>query len=310
MLRNNKIIITGGCGFIGSHLAERLRKDNEIVIVDDLSTGRIENIGDFANEVNLIRGDILDTETWRDEMDGTEYVFHAAAIASVFESLKEPELTHEVNVEGTRVLLDTAAKTGVKMFVFISSAAVYGADPALPKKEDMGVEATSPYGESKIKGELLCSEYSEKSSLGTVSLRLFNVYGTRQNLETEYATVIPKFLNLMANDKVPQIYGDGKQTRDFIYVEDVVDGLIQAAIKGEGKGDVYNIASSSQTSVNELVKELNDLLGKDIAPEHVAPVEGDIRFSYADISKAKERLGFTPKNDLKNGLKGILDFYK
>jgi UDP-glucose 4-epimerase len=310
MFRNKKIMVTGGCGFIGSHIAERLKDDNEIVIVDDLSTGKIENIQGFSDDATLVRSSILDLDAWKDDMKGTDYVFHAAAIASVFKSLEEPERTHEVNVKGTKTLLDAASGSGVKMFVFISSAAVYGTDPALPKKEDMRVEATSPYGESKIMGEWLCSEYSEKSDLKTVSLRLFNVYGTRQNLGTEYATVIPKFINLMANDSVPQIYGDGKQTRDFIYVEDVVDALMLAANRGAGKGEVYNIASGIETTINELVEVLNDVLGKDIEPEYVAPVEGDIRFSYADISKAREKLGFNPKTVLKHSIKGIVEFYK
>jgi UDP-glucose 4-epimerase len=310
MLRNKRILITGGCGFIGSHLAERMKDDNEVVIIDDMSTGKTDNIRDFSGDITMERSSILDVEAWSDEMKGADYVFHTAAIASVFESLKQPELTHSVNVKGTKALLEAAVDTGVKMFVFISSAAVYGTDPALPKREDMRVEATSPYGESKIMGEWLCSEYSEKSGLKTVSLRFFNVYGTRQNLGTAYATVIPKFLNLMANNKVPQIYGDGKQTRDFVFIEDVVDGLSLAATKGAGKGEVYNIASGTETSINELVEELNEVLGKDIAPEHVAPVEGDIRFSYADISKARQKLGFAPKAVLKDGLKRIADFYR
>jgi UDP-glucose 4-epimerase len=275
-----------------------------------MSTGKTDNIRDFSDDVTLVRGSILEVDSWNEEMKGADYVFHTAAIASVFESLKQPELTHNVNVKGTKGLLEAAAGSGVKMFVFISSAAVYGTDPSLPKKEDMRVEATSPYGESKIMGEWLCSEYSEKSGLKTVSLRFFNVYGTRQNLGTDYATVIPKFLNLMANDKVPQIYGDGKQTRDFVFVEDVVEGLILAATKGVGRGEVYNIASGTETSINRLVEELNEVLGKEIAPEHVAPVEGDIRFSYADITKAREKLGFIPKNVLKDGLKKIADFYR
>jgi UDP-glucose 4-epimerase len=309
MFKNSRIMITGGCGFIGSHIAGCLKDDNEIVIVDDMSTGKVENIQGFSDDVTLVRGSILDPDAWKDELEGVDCVFHAAAIASVFMSIREPELTHEVNVKGTQTLLEAAVDVGVKMFVFISSAAVYGTDPALPKSEEMRVEATSPYGESKIMGEWLCSEYSEKSGLKTVSLRLFNVFGTRQNLGTDYATVIPKFINLMANDNVPQIYGDGKQTRDFVFVEDVVDGLTLAATRGAGKGEVYNIASGAETSINELVEILNDAIGKKIVPEHVAPVEGDIRFSYADISKARNRLGFEPKTVLKHGVKEIVEFY-
>jgi nucleoside-diphosphate-sugar epimerase len=274
-----------------------------------MSAGKTENIRGFVADVICVEGNILDADVLKEELKGCDYIFHTAAIASVFESLEKPELTEKVNVKGTEAVLEAAMSCAAKMVVFISSAAVYGTDPTLPKKEDMQVEGTSPYGESKIKGEQLCREYSEKFGLGTVALRLFNVYGTRQNLETEYATVIPKFINLMAHDLVPQIYGDGAQTRDFIYIDDVVNGLVLAATKNAGRGEVYNIASGKETSINELAALLNEILGKSIEPEHVDPVPGDIKFSVADISKARDKLDFAPKTDLKEGLKRIATFY-
>jgi len=309
MLRDKKIAITGGCGFIGSHLAEHLKNDNEVRIIDDLSNGKLENIQGFVSDGEFVQGSILDSDAVKKALKDSDYVFHAAAIASVFESLRKPELTRKINVDGTLELLTAATEFEVEKFLFISSAAVYGTDPVLPKKEDMLVKATSPYGETKIKGEQSCCEYSEMYGLGAVSVRLFNVYGSRQNLGVEYATVIPKFINLMTNDRTPQIYGDGKQTRDFIYIDDVVEGLILAATKSEGNGEVYNIASGKETSINELVDLLNNVLGKNIKPEHVDPVPGDIRFSVADVSKAKQELGYSPNVDLKEGLKRIAGFY-
>ena len=308
-MKGKRILITGGCGFIGSHLAERLGGDNEVVILDDLSTGKLGNIKGLSPEVELVKSDICDPKLARKALEDCEYLFHLAALASVFKSIEEPVRTNRVNVDGTVSLLDLARKAGLERFVFVSSAAVYGMDPKLPKREDMQVEATSPYGASKIMGETYCRVFSKLYGVPCETVRLFNVYGPRQSLESGYATVIPKFISLMKKDKSPQIYGDGKQTRDFIHVDDVVVGLLLAAERGSGMGEVYNLASGKETSVNGLVEMLNAVLGKDIRAVHVEPVEGDIRFSYADISKAERELGFSPQTSLRDGLKKTLGFY-
>lgn len=306
-----RILVTGGAGFIGSHLVEALsRKKYEIRIIDDFSTGKWQNIEKFKNRIEIIRGDISKKEAVEKAMEDVDYVFHEAALTSVVESFKFPLKTWEVNIRGTKFLLNAAEKNKVKRFIFASSAAVYGDEPTLPKRETMGTRAVSPYGESKSIGELTLESSARRTGLKTVSLRYFNVYGPRQDPNSEYSGVISRFIGMMLNEKRPVIYGDGNQTRDFIYVKDVVEANLLVVKKKEAVGQVFNIATGRPTSINELVETINEILGTDIKPIYEKSRLGDIRHSYADITKARTLLGFEPKYTLKEGLKKTIEWFR
>jgi len=296
-----RVLVTGGAGFIGSHIVEELlAQKNDIVVLDDVSTGNASNVP--INGVKFIRATITDHEALENAMNGVDLVFHEAAQTSVARSLIHPKETWEINIRGTKLLLNAAVKAGVKRVVFASSAAVYG-NAIPPLKESKDPKPISPYGDSKRMGELLMQEYSEKEGLETISLRYFNVYGQRQNPKSEYSGVISKFIDRMANDLRPVIYGSGTQSRDFIFVKDVVAANMLAAKAKKAKGEVYNIATGSVISINELVKTLNAVLGKNIEPIFEPERAGDIKFSYADVSLAKGALGFEAKTPIQEGLK-------
>jgi nucleoside-diphosphate-sugar epimerase len=296
------ILITGGAGFIGSNLAESLSKENKITILDNLSTGKKANIPK-SKKIKFINGDICDGKTVRKALIGIEHVIHLAAIASVPRSIANPAEANRVNAGGTVTLLFESARAEVNRFIFASSSAVYGDAPGYPKKENSTLAPKSPYAATKLVGEKFCSVFERNFGLSTVSFRYFNVYGQRQDPKSEYAAVIPKFISLMKTGKQPKIYGDGKQTRDFAFIGDVVHANELALESKKGAGDAFNIASGRATSINELVEELNHSLGKKLKPVHVGEREGDIKHSVADISKAKKVFGYAPKFTLQKGLK-------
>ena len=310
-MNNKKVLITGGAGFIGSHLAEELAENNEVIVIDNLSTGKLENIKHLLNDKKIIfkKGDIRDLNFLKNEFEGADYIFHQAAVVSVPKSVEDPVSTNEVNVNGTLNVLIAAKNCDAKKVVFASSCAVYGDNPDLPLKEDMLPRPLSPYAASKLACECYCQVFAEVYGLPTVSLRYFNVYGPRQDANSDYAAVIPKFIARVLENKPPIIYGDGNQTRDFIFVKDIVRANITAAessITG-----TFNIASGKATSIEELAMQIIKTAGKneDMKPIHEKPRAGDIKHSSADISKAKEKLNFQPEYSLEEGLEEIVEWF-
>lgn len=300
-------VVTGGAGFVGSHLIEALSlAGHELVIIDDLSSGRIENIaGVSANpRIRFVQGTVLDLGLLLEEFQGADGVFHQAAFVSVPGSIRHPLQSHEVTLTGTLNVLLAARDTGVKKVVHASSAAVYGNLPGIPKREDMPVEPLSPYAVAKYAGEQYCRVVGLLYDLPTVSLRYFNVYGARQDPASDYAAVIPRFVANLRKGKPPVIFGDGIQTRDFVYVKDVVRANILAMECGaEG---VYNIGSGKETSINELATILMGLLGFSGQPVHAGGRPGEVRHSVADISRARSLLGWEPAFSLEAGLSDTL----
>jgi len=283
-MRDRRVVITGGLGFIGSHLAERLAGDNEVTIVDDLSTGRIENVGHLASKgIQVVRASVTSPEIWR-AFEGRDYVFHLAALPSVPRSIADPARSHEVNVNGTLNVLIAARDCGIKKVAFASSSSVYGDTPVLPKVEDMPLCPTSPYGVTKAVGEMYCKVFQEVYGLKAVSLRYFNVFGPRQDPNSEYAAVVPKFIAAMMQGRQPVVYGDGEQSRDFTFVRHAADATIKAC--ESGASGAFNVACGRSITINGLVRAINEALGKEIRPLYVEPRRGDIRHSLADISRA------------------------
>lgn len=312
--RNDKchcrVLVTGGAGFIGSHLVEGLvERGFEVSVVDDLSTGRIENLSSCLARIRFVRGDIRDKATLAGSVQHVDSVLHLAAIASVPYSVEHPEATYEVNVDGTRNLLD-ASLFSADRFVYVSSSAVYGDPEYLPVDEDHPLRPISPYAESKIKAEQICREYQESYGLKATILRPFNVYGPRQS-NNQYAGVIAKFIERLREGSPPIIYGDGLQTRDFVYVVDAARASILAMQSDEAAGRIINIATGVPTTINHLAQLLVEMLGVGgIEPHHLGARQGDIRHSYADTREARTRLGFETQISLKEGLSSLLEWAK
>ncbi len=304
-MHGQRVLVTGGAGFIGSNLAEVLAEENEVVILDDLSTGSMENIKGFLKRKNvkLIRGSITDMGLLQRSLEGVDYVFHLAALPSVPRSIEDPISCNNVNINGTLNVLIAARDNKIKKVVYASSCAVYGDAATTPIAETAMINPKSPYAVAKLTGEHYCAVFSDLYNLPAISLRYFNVYGPRQNLDSEYSAVIPKFIRNAMDGKPPIIYGDGLQTRDFIFVKDVVRANILAA--GSSEIGVFNIGSGACTSISELAMIIINILGKNMEPIHEEPREGDIRHSSANISKAK-CIGYEPIHLLENGLKEII----
>ncbi len=303
-------LVTGGCGFIGSHIAEKLVfEGNRVKILDNLSSGHEKNISSIKNEIELIKADIRDIPAVTSAMSNVDHVFHEAALVSVFDSVTRPRENHDINITGILNVLTAARDAGVKRVVFASSAAVYGNNPVLPKCEVMKSEPESPYGLAKVTSEYYLALFSRLYGLETVSLRYFNVYGPRQDPNSVYSGVISRFVEAVLRGSSPVVFGDGMQTRDFIFVDDVVQANILAMnTPGIGKGDVFNIGSGTQTSLIELIEILNSLTGRTFNIEFSKPRAGDLKHSYADISLVKQKLLFSPKHGLREGLRKLLDY--
>jgi UDP-glucose 4-epimerase len=303
-----KTVVTGGAGFIGSHLAEELaQRDYSLTIIDDLSTGKRENLSAILNKPNVkfIEGSVTDLPLLQKLFKGIDYVFHLAAIASVPRSIEAPQLSHEVNVVGTQNVLIAARDNQAKKVVNASSCAIYGDAPGLPKREDMPVNPLSPYAVTKLAAEEHCQIFQKVYHLPTVSLRFFNVFGPRQNPDSEYAAAIPRFIKIKSQGKAINIYGDGKATRDYIYVKDAVAAFLLAA-ESDASG-IYNIGGGKSTTVNELAELIGRLTGNKTSPVYGPPRAGDILHSRADISKAKA-FGYRPKYSLEEGLKEMIRY--
>ncbi len=303
-------LVTGGAGFIGSHIVEGLVERGERVrVLDNLSTGKKDNLASVLDRIEFVEGDIRDLETCRRAADGADHILHQAAVASVALSVEDPLLTNAVNVTGTLNLLVAARETGTKSFVLASSSAVYGDDPSPAKVEGREGRPQSPYGASKLVGEKYAEAFHALHGLKTVALRYFNVFGPRQDPASQYAAVIPLFITRILRGERPVVYGDGEQSRDFIYVKDIVVANILAAGSAAGGGEAVNVAGGRGMTVNALLGAVNKVLGTAAEAVHAAPRPGDIKHSTADIRKAKETLGFEPGTPFIEGLRETVAWY-
>jgi UDP-glucose 4-epimerase len=311
MARTERVfLVTGGAGFIGSHLVRFLLTRGQVRVLDDFSSGTLDNLTEVLPHIELLRGSVTDAALVQKAVEGCEVVFHLAAQVSVPLSLEQPVETFEVNLYGTQLLLEAARQAGVRRFVFASSAAVYGDAPRLPKRETMLPRPISPYAWSKWYGELLCRDYWRVYGVPTVSLRFFNVYGPRQNPCSQYAAVIPRWITAALTDRKPIVYGDGKQTRDFVYIEDLLQGLWLAAEHPEAVGRVFNLASGRAYSLLELLQAIEEAVGSPLEPQFTSPRPGDIRHSFADIRAARGILGYEPRISLQEGIRRTLNAYR
>ncbi len=308
-MKNKRVMVTGGAGFIGSNLAEKLAEENEVIILDDLSSGRVENIEELlkTRNVRFIQGSITELELLRSCFKDIDYVFHQAALASVPGSIEDPASSNNVNINGTLNVLIAARDNQISKVVIASSCAVYGDPEVMPVAETVPTDPKSPYAVTKLASEYYCRVFNGVYDLPTVSLRYFNVYGKRQNPDSEYAAVIPKFISRILHERPPVIYGDGLQTRDFVFVKDVVRANILAARSKEC--GVFNIGSGASKTIAELAATIIDLLGKDMKPVHEEQREGDIRYSYSDISKA-QAFGYKPEYTFEEGLRETVEWFK
>ena len=305
-MKGKKVVVTGGLGFIGSHLVEALVEDNDVIIIDNRSTGTLENLNDFADKrPEVIEGDVAALNL-KEIFDGCDYVFHLAALPSVVRSIDDPQASNESNTTGTLNVLVAAKESDIKKVVFASSSSVYGDAAALPKREDMCLAPLSPYAVTKAAGELYCTVFQHVYGLSTVSLRYFNVFGPRQNPYSQYAAVIPKFIIALLNNSPPTVYGDGEQSRDFTFVKHVVEANVRAC--ESSKTGTFNVACGRRSTLNELIALLSEIIGRSIAPTYGAPRLGDVRHSLADISKARS-LGYEPHSNLKKELEETVRWF-
>jgi nucleoside-diphosphate-sugar epimerase len=306
----DKYLVTGGAGFIGSHIAEELAAKGFFVrVLDNFLTGKEENIASFLDGIELLRGDIRDLDLCREALEGIDYVLHQAALPSVPRSVEDPLLTTAINIEGTLNILLASKDASVKKVVFASSSSVYGDDEHLPKKEGLKGNPLSPYAVTKLAGEKYCQVFSEIYGLPTVCLRYFNVFGPRQDPFSQYAAVIPNFIMRLLSGEPLIIHGDGEQSRDFTYVANVVEANLQAAQADDVSGQVLNLGNGVQTSVNALAETLMELMQKDIEPVHDEERPGDVRHSFADISKAESLLDYAPRVSLEDGLLKTIEWF-
>jgi len=304
-------LVTGGAGFIGSNLVEELVRRNETVkVIDNFVTGKRENLAPFLNRIELIEGDIGDISLLRKVTGGVDYVLHQAALRSVPRSVDNPLAANEANVTGTLNVLLAAKEAGVKRLVYASSSSVYGDTPALPKVETQKPEPVSPYAVSKLTGEYYCTVFTKIYGLETACLRYFNVFGPRQSLESKYAVVIPKFIFNILKDEPPPVHGDGEQSRDFTYIDNVVSANLLAAKAKTVQGEIFNVACGEKFTVLAIVKQLNKILNKEVEPEFVSPRPGDVRHTLADISKAQKLLNYRVSVGFEEGLKKTAAWFK
>ncbi len=306
-----RYLVTGGAGFIGSHLALALAEAGaQARVFDDFSTGRVENLAaaspDAASRIEVMRGDLRDAEAVRAAAAGVDVIFHEGAIASVPRSLVEPELTLDVNVKGLLHVLEAARQAGTRRVIIASSSAIYGDTPTLPLREDLAPRPLSPYAAHKLSDEFLCAVYGRLYGLETVALRYFNVFGPRQDPNSEYAAVIPRFVARLRAGERPIVYGDGAQTRDFIHIRDVVRANLLAATVAQAAGGVFNIGGGQRISLNQVLAVASELLGAEARPDYQPARAGDIHDSVADITQARATLGFAPQVSFREGLADLL----
>ena len=306
-----RFLVTGGAGFIGSHIVEALvRKRYFVRVLDNFCSGRQENLESVIDKIDLVKGDIRSPLTCQKVTKGIDFVLHQAALRSVPKSMNSPLEYNEVNINGTLNMLQASLKSKVKSFIFASSSSIYGETDKFPEKEYSLPQPISPYALTKLVGEYYCKIFSHHYGLPTVSLRYFNVFGPRQSLDDEYAVVVPKFIHCMLKNEPPPIYGTGRQSRDFTYVDNVVGANLLATQKITLKGEVFNIASGQDFSVLALVDILNKITKKNIKPIFLDPRPGDVFKTLADLSQAKKILGFRPEVNFIAGLKITLKYFQ
>ncbi len=305
-------LVTGGAGFIGSHLAEALvARGDRVRVLDDLSTGKRANLRPVEGRVELLEGSITDPAAVTRAVAGCGVVYHLAALPSVARSVEDPLATHEICVTGTLRVLDAARRAGVRRLVFAASSSAYGDIPGAVRREDEPVSPMSPYAAAKLAGEAYCRCFTTVYGLETVRLRFFNIFGPRQDARNPYSGVIALFIGAMARGQIPRIDGDGLQSRDFTYVANAVQAVIKAAAASSAVvGNVYNVGTGSSTTVLDLVRNLNELLGTSIQPIHGPARPGDVRHSQADISRARRDLGYEPAVSFPEGLRRTVEWYR
>jgi nucleoside-diphosphate-sugar epimerase len=305
-----KYLVTGGAGFIGSHLSEELvRRGHDVRVADNLITGKRHNLSHVPG-VEFLEGDLADESFARRAVEGVDYVLHQAAIPSVPRSVKDPISSNRANVDATLNVLVAARDAGVKRLVFAGSSSAYGNTPTLPKREDMPDNPLSPYALQKVVGEQYLQMFTRLYGLETVSIRYFNVFGPRQDPGSAYSGVISVFATALIENRSPTIYGDGEQTRDFTYVANVVDGVLRACEARGASGEVINVATGGRISLNQLFRAMRDLVGSSVEPTYVETRAGDVRDSQADIAKAKRILGYEPIVSFEDGLERTIAWYR
>jgi UDP-glucose 4-epimerase len=307
-----KCLVTGGAGFIGSHLVEALvGRGDQVRVLDNFSTGKRDNLRAVTGRVEVLDGSITDPAAVRAAANGREYVFHLAALPSVQRSLEDPVTTHEVCATGTLRVLEAAREAGARRVVYAASSSAYGDTPGAVRREEDAVSPMSPYAVAKLAGELYCRSFTQVYGLETVRVRFFNVFGPRQDPHSPYSGVIALFVAAMAEGRAPTVQGDGLQSRDFTYVENAVQAVVRAAeAPAAAVGNVYNIGNGGNTTVLDLVRHLNELLGAAIEPRHGPPRSGDVRHSQADVTRARRDLGYEPRVSFLEGLRRTLEAYR
>ena len=306
------VLVTGGAGFIGSHIASACaERGARVRVIDDLSTGHLENLEEIGGDIELVRGNLNDEALLRRALEGVELVFHEAAIPSVPRSVETPRETHDACVEATFRLLLAAREAKVRRVVYAASSSAYGDQPTLPKVETMAPDPLSPYAVAKLVGEYYCQVFTRAYGLETVALRYFNIFGPRQDPGSHYSGVISRFTSALAAGRAPVIYGDGEQSRDFTYVSNAVEANLLAAESPRAVGQIINVANGRQTTLNELLAAIKKITGRDDAEAEYREVRaGDVRHSLADITRARDLLGYEPRVALEEGLSLTLDWWK
>ncbi len=308
-----KVLVTGGAGFIGSHLVDALvERGMQVRVLDNLSTGRLENLELSRNKIDFLEADLTDPVAVARAVSGMDCIFHVAAIASVPRSVAKPMETHAACATATLTLLEACRKAGVRRMVYSASSSAYGNSTNPTKRETDLATAISPYAAAKLAGELYCQAFSAVSEVETVSLRYFNVFGPRQDPNSEYSAVIPKFITMMLSGKAPTIFGDGKQSRDFVYVSDVVEANLRAAEAPADhvSGHVFNVGAGRKVTLLDLISQLNKLLDLNIKPKYDKDRPGDVRESLADISEATKHLDYRPQVEFDDGLSQSINYYR
>ena len=306
-----RYLVTGGAGFIGSNTVDELvRRGHSVVVLDDLSSGREDNLAEIRNKITFIKGSITDIEVVRKVVHEAEDVLHLGARTSVPRSVKDPLETNKINIEGTLNVLVAAKELKVKRVVFAASSSAYGETPTLPKTEAMQPQPISPYGVTKYVGELYCQTFGRCYGLENVALRYFNIFGPRQDPGSPYSGVLAKFCTAFLEDVQPLVFGDGEQTRDFTYVDNAVQANLLACEAPNASGKVFNVGVGGRVSLNEVLRELAKITGKTLAAKYEPPRDGDIRDSQADISQARETLGYDPPVSFEEGLARTFEWYR
>lgn len=306
-----EILVTGGAGFIGSHLATRfVEMGHRVRVFDNLSTGKRENLAHLGGQVEFVEADLRDADACLRACGGVEFVFHEAALGSVPKSVDEPQPSHDVNINGTFNMLRAAVDRKVRRFIYAGSSSAYGDSEVSPKHEGLIPRPLSPYAVQKLTGEHYCGAFSTCFGLETITLRYFNVFGERQDPKSQYAAAIPAFVTAILRGEPPTIYGDGEQSRDFTYIDNVVDGNVLAMTVARTRGETVNLACGGRNTINQVIAAINRALGTNVKPRYVAPRAGDVKHSCADIELAKRLLRFQPSIGFEEGLRRAIDYYR